>query len=143
MHLLGILPIVAGVGLAVPGYLGLTSRLPRNRFAGVRTSATLRDEGTFRVANRVAGLPMIVAGLVGVLGGVVALLAATTAAALVAAVLGCLGLLCIAVGGGVLGHRAALAVPEPRPEAPAGCAGCACGGCGKSVGANVSGMGGQ
>ncbi len=51
----------------------------------------------------------------------------------------------IAAGGGVLGHRAAEAVPEPAPELPEGCKGCACGGCelSKSVGANVSGVRGE
>jgi hypothetical protein len=114
---------VAGLGL-----MALTERLPRNRFAGVRTAATMRDADTFRIGNKVAGLPVLVAGVVGVLGGVLALL--LPSGGLVVGLLGALGMLAIAVAGGLLGHKAALAVPEPEKELPPGCAGCACGNCG-------------
>lgn len=148
MHLLGLLPLVVGLLIAVVGVLGLRERLPRNRFGGVRTPATLRDDETFRVANKVAGLPVTVAGLVGVASGAVAF-AMTGAAAVVTVVVGLVGTLAIAAAGGVLGHRAAEAVPQPEPELPAGCKGCACGGCdlaalkGGSVGADVAGVGRQ
>lgn len=118
---------VAGVGLAVTGYLGWRARLPRNRFAGVRTPTSMRSDDAFRVANQVAGVPVMVAGLVGLLGGLAAYFlpsAATTGTALVVVALGMGGL---AVGGGVLGHRAAAAVPDPKPSS--GCGGCCCGGC--------------
>jgi SdpI/YhfL family protein len=140
VHLLGLLPIVVGLGLAVPGWFGLRDRLPRNRFAGVRTPATLRTDETFRVANRVAGLPMVVAGLIGLVTGAVAFVVPAGAAVVTTVVVGGAGLLAIAIAGGVLGHKAAAAVPEP---VPAGCAGCACGGGGCSVRANVSGVGGE
>ena len=125
------LPVVIGLLIAIVGFLGVTERLPRNRFGGVRTEATMRSDETFRVANKVAGLPLLVAGLVGVLGGVAGFLMPTAAGTLVAAVIGFVGLLVIATGGGVLGHRAAAAVPveQPKPEVPAGCAGCQCGTC--------------
>jgi hypothetical protein len=63
----------------------------------------------------------------------------------VVAVLALVGALVITAAGGVLGHRAAEAVPQPEPELPAGCKGCQCGGCGitRSVGANVAGVGGE
>jgi hypothetical protein len=132
-----------GVAVAVLGLLGLRERLPINRFAGVRTAATMRDADTFRVGNKVAGLPLLVAGLVGVLGGVLGLTLPT--GGLVAGLLGLAGLVGIAVAGGLLGHKAALAIPEPEPELPAGCAGCACGNCGVKalVKSDVSGVGGE
>jgi SdpI/YhfL family protein len=147
--LVALVPLVVGLALAAVGTLGFLERLPRNRFVGVRTPATLRDDETFRVGNKVAGLPVAVGGGVGVAGGAVAL-TLTGAAALVVALVALAGLAVIATAGGVLGHRAAEAVPEPEPELPAGCAGCQCGGCGiaksvgaKSVGANVAGVGGE
>lgn len=144
MHLVALVPLVVGLVVATVGVLGLRERLPRNRFGGVRTPATLRDDETFRVGNKVAGLPIAVGGAIGVAGGAVAL-AMTGAAAVVVAVLALLGTVAIAAAGGVLGHRAAEAVPAPEPELPAGCRGCQCGGCdiARSVGANVAGVGGE
>ncbi|MCT2586505.1 SdpI family protein [Actinophytocola gossypii] len=129
MQLLAFVPLVIGLVIAVVGVLGVRERLPRNRFGGVRTAATMRDDRTFRVANRVAGLPVAVAGTVGVVAGVLGL----AADSLVLAIVGFVGMTGIALAGGVLGHRAAEAMPEPvpeeKPELPAGCRGCACGGC--------------
>lgn len=121
------LPIAAGVLVTVVGLLAIRQRLPRNRFIGVRTWATLRDDTAFTVGNRVAGVPVAAAGAVGVLGGVLGLIMPTTTGGFVAAVLGLTGLVAIASAGGALGHRAAQAVPK---QVPAGCAGCQCGGCG-------------
>ncbi|RSM84612.1 hypothetical protein DMH04_20565 [Kibdelosporangium aridum] len=119
---------VVGLAVTVTGLLGFRERLPLNRIAGVRTAAAMRDADTFRVANKVAGLPFVVAGAIGVLGGVLLLVMQT--GGIVAVVLSLGGMLVIASAGGLLGHKAALAVPEPEPELPAGCAGCACGNCG-------------
>ena len=126
-----VVPVVFGLLFAVVGFLGMTERLPRNRFGGVRTEATMRSDETFRVANKVAGLPLLVAGLVGVLGGVAGFLMPSTAGTIIATVIGLVGLLLIAMGGGMLGNRAAAAMPveKPKPEVPAGCAGCQCGTC--------------
>lgn len=137
---------VAGLAVACSGLLGLLERLPLNRFVGVRTTATMRDADTFRIGNKVAGLPVLVGGLVGVLGGVLAMVLPT--GALVAGLLGVVGMLAITIAGGLLGHKAALAVPEPEKELPAGCAGCACGNCGVarlkgSVQPDVAGVRGQ
>ncbi len=149
VHLLALVPLVVGLVVTPVGLLGLRERLPRNRFAGVRTPATLRSERAFRVANKVAGLPVTVAGAVGVAGG-----AAGLAAGPVVAIVSLVGMLAIAVAGGMLGHRAAVALPdqppERRPQLPEGCRGCACGGCdlaaaarGGSVGPDVPGVGGE
>jgi hypothetical protein len=143
-----LVPLVLGLVLATLGLLGFLERLPRNRFGGVRTPATLRDDETFRVGNKVAGLPIAVGGCVGVVGGGAALLL-TGAATIVTAAIALVGMLVIAAAGGVLGHRAAEAVPAPEPELPAGCKGCQCGACDLaalkqgSVGANVAGVGGE
>src|SRR5262245_1207162 len=106
VHLIGLVPLVVGLGIGAVGALGWRERLPRNRFAGVRTPATLRSDAAFRVANKVAGLPVLVAGAVGALSGAVAL-----AAGMVVALVGLFGMVAIAVAGGILGHRAAAAVP--------------------------------
>lgn len=137
------MPLIIGAVITVVGWLGLAERLPRNRFGGVRTSATLRSDEAFRVANKVAGLPIMVAGLVGVLGGGAAYLMPDTGGALASTILGTAGMLAITIGGGVLGHRVARAGRDPEPAPPAGCGGCACGDCDASVRTNVAGMGGQ
>jgi hypothetical protein len=146
--LVALVPLAAGLVIAAVGVLGFLERLPRNRFGGVRTPATLRDDETFRVGNKVAGLPIAVAGAVGIASGAIAF--TTTGIGLViVSVVGLVGMLVIAGAGGVLGHRAAEAVPEPEPELPAGCKGCQCGGCGvaalkrESVGADVAGVRGE
>ena len=127
--LLAAVPVLAGLLIAAVGFLGLRERLPRNRFFGVRTAASLRDEDTFRLANRVAGLPALVGGLIGMVAGVIALLMPSTGGLVTAALIGLAGMLAISVAGGALGHRAALAMPEPKAEVPAGCGGCMCGNC--------------
>ncbi|MFL6143893.1 MAG: SdpI family protein [Labedaea sp.] len=129
MLALAAVPALAGLLLAVVGLLGLRERLPRNRFFGVRTAATLRDDKAFRLANKVAGLPILVGGLVGVLAAAAALILPGTGGVLVCVLVATAGMLAITFGAGLLGHRAALAIPEPVPAVPAGCGGCACGNC--------------
>lgn len=121
--------LLVGLPLGAAGVLGLRGTLPRNRFLGVRSKASLRDDETFALANRVAGVPNLVAAAVAVLAGIAALLAPETA--LVVGLVGLVGAIGIGAAGGVLGHRAAEAVPEPEPAA--GCGGCACAGGGCSV----------
>jgi hypothetical protein len=152
VSLIALVPLIVGLVVASVGVLGFRERLPRNRFGGVRTPATLRDDETFRVANKVAGLPVAVGGAVGVMSGAVAF-AMSGALLVVIVAVGLVGMVAITAAGGVLGHRAAEAMPEPAPEVPDGCKGCACGGCelsalkqsGKSeqesVGADVAGVG--
>jgi SdpI/YfhL protein family len=122
--------MVLGVVVGWGGLLGWREKLPRERGAGVRTAATLRSDEAFRVANKVAGLPTIMAGTVGVLAGVAGLLMPGTAGLITAAVVGLIGMFALVTAGGLLGHRAAATVPAPAPApAPSGCSGCACGGC--------------
>lgn len=126
VHFVALIPIVLGVIVGWSGLLGWRERLPRSRGAGVRTAATMRSDEAFRVANKVAGLPTLVAGLVGVLAGVAGWFMPTTAGSIIALVIGVVGMFVLVAGGGLLGHRAAEAVPAP---VSAGCSGCACGGC--------------
>ncbi|MFC4005276.1 SdpI family protein [Prauserella oleivorans] len=136
MFVVALIPALLGILVGWGGYLGLREKLPRDRGAGVRTAATLRSDEAFRVANRVAGLPTIVAGAVGVLAGVAGLLMPNAWGTVIAAVIGLVGMFALVAGGGVLGHRAAAAVPPPS-EVPAGCSGCACGGCSALTGAQA------
>lgn len=134
MFVIALLPVLLGVLVGWGGYLGWREKLPRDRGAGVRTAATLRSDEAFRVANRVAGMPTVVAGAIGVVGGVAALLMPTTTGLVIASVIGLVGTFVLLAGGGVLGHRAASAIPVPAPATPTGCGGCACGagGCGST-----------
>ncbi|WP_106616203.1 SdpI family protein [Saccharothrix carnea] len=123
-----VLPVVLGligVAFATIGFLGVRGRLHRNRFFGVRTKATLRDDETFALANKIAGVPNVAAGAIALVAAVAA--AVNPSLALVIGLVALVGSVVVASAGGVLGHRAAEAVPE---QAPAGCGGCACSGAG-------------
>jgi hypothetical protein len=125
VFLLALVPIVLGVVVGWGGLLGWREKLPRDRGAGVRTEATLRSGEAFRIGNKVAGLPTTVAGLIGVIAGAAGLVMPSAAGTIVATVVGLIGMVVLVIAGGLLGHRAALAVPAPVPAA---CAGCSCGG---------------
>ncbi|WP_106184979.1 SdpI family protein [Umezawaea tangerina] len=127
-----VLPVVlglVGVFLGLIGYLGLSGKLPRNRYVGVRTAPAMRDDEAFLLANRVAGLPNVVAAVVAVGAGTAAVV--NPDAALTVGVVGVVGAVAITIAGTAVGHRAAEAMPEP--EAPKGCGGCACAGGGCST----------
>lgn len=105
------------------GVLGLLGRLRPNRFAGVRTPATLRSTEAFTLANKVAAPTVIAAGAVFALGGAVALLADGWLA--IGAVLAALVAAFVTAGAGSsLGIRAATALPDPAPASCSSCAGC-------------------
>jgi len=118
--------IAFGMPFVVVGALGWRERLARGGRLGVRTPAAMRNDEAFRLANRVAGLPVLVAGVVAALGGVAAFVLPDTVASVVAAGTGLVGAVAIARAGGVVGDRAAGALPKPVPPQ---CVGCACGGC--------------
>ncbi|HEX6403794.1 MAG TPA: SdpI family protein [Pseudonocardiaceae bacterium] len=124
--LLGVVLVIAGVAVFTVGLLGWRQRLPRNRFAGIRTPATLRSDAAFIAANRVAAPPVLAAGAVCTVGGGLALGSAGSALTVIVAVTGA-GALALLLAGGLLGHRVAAATVPPRPG---GCAGCICGGAG-------------
>jgi hypothetical protein len=126
LTVVGVVMAAAGMALAVVGALGWRRRLPRNRFAGVRTAATLRDDETFAVGNQVSAPLTTTAGAVALVAGVAAVFAPSPLAGGVVAGLGLLGVLGLAVVGGVIGDRAAGLVPQV--SAPGGCTG-VCTGC--------------
>jgi hypothetical protein len=130
VFVIALVPVVLGVLVGWGGFLGWREKLPRDRGAGVRTASTMRSDEAFRLGNKVAGLPTLAGGVIGVLAGVAGLVMPTTFGLLLAAFLGVVGMIALVAAGGVLGNRAAATVPEPQPEAPAGCSGCACGSCG-------------
>jgi uncharacterized membrane protein len=119
--LLGAILVIAGIALLTVGLLGWRKRLPRNRFAGVRTPTTLRSDAAFTVANRVAAAPVLAAGAVCAVGGGLALGSAGPVLTMIVSVTGA-GALGLVLAGGLLGHRAAATIPPP----PGGCAGCTC-----------------
>lgn len=123
---LGGLLLVSGVALLTVGLLGWRRRLPRNRFAGIRTPATLRSDVAFSAANRVAAPPVLAAGTICVAAGALALGTGGATLTVIVAVAGA-GTITLLIAGGILGHRVATAVPPP----PTGCSGCSCdgGGC--------------
>jgi hypothetical protein len=118
--------LLVGLSFGVIGGLGLRGTLRRNRFFGVRTEAAMRSDEAFTLANKVAGLPTAVAGLVGLVGAAASLAMHDS---IVPLGVGVVGMLAIVVAGAATGTKAAEAMPEPEPTLPAGCAGCACGGC--------------
>jgi hypothetical protein len=117
--------VLGGLALAVVGILGWRRRLPRNRFAGVRTVNTLRDDETFAVGNQIGAPLSMAAGAVAVLGGLAVLATPSTAVRLTLIVLAALGALVLTVVGGVLGDKAAKLVPVPTLGGCSGvCTGC-------------------
>jgi SdpI/YfhL protein family len=126
--LLGVVLLVAGAGLLTIGLLGWWRRLPRNRFAGVRTPATLRSEVAFVVANRVAAPPVLGAGAICTAGGAVSLGTSGLTLTLIASMAG-VSAFALVLAGGLLGHRVAAAVPART----GGCGDCTCRGEGCST----------
>lgn len=114
---------LAGAGVLVLAGLGLSGKLARNRFVGIRTSASMRDEDAFRVANRVAGPPLLAAGFAMVAVGVLLPLLDGAVMRTLATLAGLVAAVVLNIAGGMLGHRAATALPVPMSD-------CAC--CGSS-----------
>jgi uncharacterized membrane protein len=124
-------PILAALTLVLAlicltvGALGTTRKLPRNRWFGVRSAETMRNDEAFAVANRVAGPGVICAGAILAMGAVLAFALGGGAGVLVAVSAIVVG---VAIAGiiGSLGIRAAAATPEPASDCgqSGGCASC-------------------
>lgn len=61
---------VASLALLVVGLMGLTGRLPRNHFAGIRTRATLASDEAWREGHRLGSAPLIFAAVAALMAGV-------------------------------------------------------------------------
>jgi len=138
---LGVLLVVLGAALLTIAVLGLRRKLRRNRWAGVRTTASLRSDAAFAVANQVAAAPLGAAGGVAAVGGAVLLAGATGVLGWTVAVVSTIALFALTGVGGVAGDRAAGAVPPPAPE-PSTCGG-ACAGCDLVAGCRTATAGAQ
>jgi hypothetical protein len=123
---LGVLLVVLGAALLTIAVLGLRRKLSRNRWAGVRTAASLRSDTAFAVANQVAAAPLGAAGGVAVVGGSALLAGATGVLGWTLVVVSGIAVFVLTGVGGVAGDRAAGAVPpDPGPSVCGGaCAGC-------------------
>lgn len=113
---------VAAVTLAGVSVAGLTGRLRRNRFFGVRTPESLRDDETFALANKVAAPTMLASAVLLAIGGV-AVLVLDGVLPVVAVLVAVVAAFFTTAAGGNLGARAAAAMPETS-----GC-GTSCGAC--------------
>ena len=103
------------------GIAGLAGRLPRNRWVGVRTPDTLRDDAAFRLANKVAGPTMLAGGAI-LFAGAVAASTFPTIPGAIAVVLAVIGTIVVAGLGSAMATKAAV-------PAPVGSCGSSCGGC--------------
>lgn len=127
---LAVLFLLAGVAFVAVAVLGGRSRLRRNRWAGVRTAATLESAAAWVSANRVAAPPLGAAGGIALLAGLTLVASPPSALAWVLTAVGVLGAFVLAGIGGALGDRAAQLETASRAAEPAAtaCAG-TCAGC--------------
>ncbi|MGK8521151.1 SdpI family protein [Nocardia asteroides] len=124
MFVVALVLFVPAVVAITTGALGLTGRLPRNRFFGVHTEAALSTDETFRVANRVAAPTSLAAGALLFAGGLVALVAGGIAGLVVAAGAAVIALFTLGAGANAAAQAAQAIAPPPET-----------GGCGSSCGA--------
>ncbi|AFU06160.1 SdpI family protein [Nocardia brasiliensis] len=125
MFVVALVLFVLGLVALATGALGLTGRLPRNRFVGVHTEAALADDETFRVANRIAAPTSLAAGALLLAGGLVVLAAGGFAALFVAVGVAVVALFTLGAGANAAAAKAAAIAP---PAEVGGC-GSACGAC--------------
>lgn len=122
--ILGALLLLVGVALGAVAVTGGRGTLRRNRFAGVRTAATLASEAAFAAANRVAAPLVGAAAVVAVAGGAVLLARPDVLLGVILLVVTVVGVVLLAVIGGGLGDRAARLVEEEPAPCAGTCAGC-------------------
>ncbi|QGK71889.1 hypothetical protein GIY23_22425 [Allosaccharopolyspora coralli] len=100
--------LFGGVLLLVVAHRSAQERLGRNRFVGVRTSATMRSDDAFRIGNREAASATRLGGVISVVSGVAVLFAPAGGPLGVGiAIVGTAAMLGFVILGGVRGHRAA------------------------------------
>ncbi|WP_235174412.1 SdpI family protein [Tomitella biformata] len=103
--------------------VGFAGKLPRNRWLGIRTEATMRDDETFRVANLVAA-PTQVGGAIALLLGGIASFKLDGVAGIIIVVVALLAALALLGLGASIGIRTAAAMPDD-----VGACGNSCGAC--------------
>lgn len=129
----GALVVVCGVLVAVVGWRARAGGLTRNRWAGVRTPATLASDQAFLVGNRVASPFLLAAGGIAVVLGPVLAFAPSLPSFAVLLTITLAGTAGLVLTGGVLGSLAAQRLPVGVATRPSPCAGCACGGPGTAA----------
>ncbi|WP_225725879.1 MULTISPECIES: SdpI family protein [unclassified Nocardia] len=119
-----VLFVLAAVAIAT-GVLGLTGRLPRNRFVGVHTETALASDEAFRIANRVAAPTSVAAGVLLFAGGLVTFAATGPVAIVVPIAVAVIAIFTLGGGANAATNAIAHLAPVPATE---GC-GQACGAC--------------
>ncbi|HET7482392.1 MAG TPA: SdpI family protein, partial [Actinomycetota bacterium] len=102
--------ILGGFAVAFIALLGRSGKLPRNRFAGIRTPSTLRSDAAWDVAHRVSWAYTLVSGVGMVILGVVLSLKPRSDVALGVLLLSLVPILI----GAAKGDRAARAIVDPQ-----------------------------
>ncbi|MEX0784922.1 MAG: SdpI family protein [Dehalococcoidia bacterium] len=69
MAIVFLITTLASLAVLMLGLMGLLGRLPRNHFAGIRTSATLASDRAWEDAHRVGSAPMIFAAVAALMVG--------------------------------------------------------------------------
>lgn len=107
---LAIAALAGGAVIIGAGVICWRGPLRRNRWAGIRTSASMRSEAAFQAANRAGGPVIAFGGAAGVLGGLAALLARAAGWSGVGSWCAIAGdglMVLLVIAGGIVGHRAA------------------------------------
>ncbi|TXG92421.1 hypothetical protein DW322_05085 [Rhodococcus rhodnii] len=124
MLVVSVLLFVLAVAVGTVAVLGLTGRLPRNRWAGVRTPAALASDDAFSLANKVAAPTLLAGSLLLVLGGLGGILIGG-GFGIAVVVVGILGALLTTAAGGTIGAKASAALPaEDSSCGPDACGSC-------------------
>ncbi|OZF03619.1 SdpI family protein [Rhodococcoides fascians] len=110
MIVVSILMFVLALVVGSVAAASLAGKLPRNRWAGVRTAESMRDDETFVMANKVAGPTTAASALLLLIGGAAALMLGG-AFSIIAVVVCLLAAFVTAGVGGSIGARAAAAKP--------------------------------
>ncbi|WP_016933086.1 SdpI family protein [Rhodococcus sp. R1101] len=124
MLIVAVLLFVLALVVGAVGVAALTGKLPRNRWAGVRTPESLRDDAAFALANKVAAPSMLGSAVLLAVGAVASLTLPTVAGIIAVAVTVVAALITAGAGGSVAARVAA----ATKPEETAGC-GTSCGAC--------------
>jgi uncharacterized membrane protein len=110
--------VLSGAVLLAVAWASWAQRLPRNRFAGVRTSATMRSEEAFKLGNKIAAPGRAASGAVMLLAAIGVLALPGPWGLCAAAVTGAVVSIVPAGYGAYVGNKAADRVPAAAESAP-------------------------